>query len=494
MAELSGLPATPPIPRVATFKTVAAFRQHLAKLGLSLACDDEVLPPDQNPLAEGLKIGKRQVGNRFTVHPMEGWDGTPDGQPSDLTIRRWRAFGTSGAKLIWGGEAFAVRRDGRANPHQLYYSEANRKPMADLLNTLKLAHRRRFATVHDLYVGLQLTHSGRYCRPEADHALRPRVAYRHPLLDPKFGVQDDGAVFTDAELGRLIQDYVTSAKAAQEAGFEFVDVKHCHGYLLHELLSANTRTGPYGGSFENRTRMLREIVAAIRRDVQGLDIAVRVSAWDLVPFQHPPAGAPKRGVPVDYESLLPYRYAFGVNADDPLRYDLTEPIRFLKLCQELGIQMVNVSCASPYYNPHLMRPAFFPPSDGYPPPEDPLIGVARQIDAVAELKRTVPGLVLVGTGYTYLQDYLPHVAQAQVRLGRVDSVGLGRMMLSYPDLPADVVEGRPLKRTKFCRTFSDCTTAPRNHLVSGCYPLDDFYKQMPEAKTLKDLKKAQGVA
>ncbi|HEX7927142.1 MAG TPA: NADH:flavin oxidoreductase, partial [bacterium] len=367
-----------------------------------------------------------------------------------------------------------------------------RKPMADLLNTLKTAHRQRFATLHDLYAGLQLTHSGRFCRPEADHALRPRVAYRHPLLDPKFGVKDDAAVFTDAELGQLIQDYVTSAKLAQEAGFDFVDIKHCHGYLLHEFLSAHTRPGPYGGNFENRTRMLREIVAAVRRDAPGLEIVVRVSAWDLVPFQHPPAGAPKRGVPTPH--TLPYPHAFGVNPNDPLKYDLAEPIQFLKLCKSLGVQIVNITCASPYYNPHLMRPAFFPPSDGYPPPEDPLIGVARQIDAVAEMKRAVPDLLLVGTGYTYLQDYLPHVAQAQVRAGRVDSVGLGRMMLSYPDLAADIMEGNPLERTKYCRTFSDCTTAPRNHLASGCYPLDDFYKKMPEAKTLKDIKKAQGVA
>ncbi len=488
------LPPMPPIPRVATLKTVAAFKQHLARLSLSLACDDELLPPGKNPLGQALKINGRNVGNRFAAHPMEGWDGTPEGLPSELTMRRWRAFGTSGAKLIWGGEAVAVRRDGRANPNQLYCSDAFREPLADMLAMLKAAHRQRFGALHDLYVGLQLTHSGRFCRPEPDHALRPRIAYRHPILDAKFGVQDDRAVFTDMELGKLVEDYVTAARTAQEAGFEFVDIKHCHGYLLHELLSAHTRPGPYGGSLENRTRMLREIVAAIRRDAKGLDIAVRVSAFDLIPFQHPPAGAPKLGVPVPHAQWLPYRYGFGADAADPTVPDLTEPISFLRLCQDLGIHMVNITCGSPYYNPHIMRPAFFPPSDGYPPPEDPLVGVARQIDAVARLKQAVPELILVGTGYTYLQDYLPLVAQAQVRLGRVDLVGLGRMMLSYPDLAADVLEGHALERTRFCRTFSDCTTAPRHHLVSGCFPLDPFYKERPEAKTLKDLKKRRGTA
>ncbi|MEE8555686.1 MAG: NADH:flavin oxidoreductase, partial [bacterium] len=474
-------------PRVASLKTVAAFRRHLAGLPIAVACDDELLPPERSPLAQPYRWAGRTIGNRFAVHPMEGWDATIDGKPSELTRRRWCHFGLSGAKLVWGGEAVAIRHEGRANPRQLYYCEANRGPLEALLRELRQAHRERFGGAEDLVVGLQLTHSGRYCRPDPDWRLQPRVAYRHPILDEQFGVNNDSAVMSDSELSGLVEDYVAAARFASEAGFDFVDIKHCHGYLLHEFLSAHTRPGAYGGSFENRTRLLREIVAGIRGAAPGLEIGVRLSAFDCVPFAQPPTGAPARGVPVAHDHLLPYRFGFGLAQDDPLAVDLDEPISFLKLCSDLGISLVNITAGSPYYTPHLQRPALFPPSGGYRPPEDPLTGCARLLAAAAALKRAVPRLGLVGTGYTYFQEYLPLVAQTQIRLGHVDFVGIGRMVLCYPELPADVLSGKPLRRKQVCRTFSDCTTAPRNGMISGCYPLDDHYKARPEAAALKEL-------
>ncbi|GAB4517047.1 MAG: hypothetical protein Kow0047_28850 [Anaerolineae bacterium] len=184
-----------------------------------------------------------------------------------------------------------------------------------------------------------------------------------------------------------------------------------------------------------------------------------------------------------------YPYAFGGDGTG-LGIDLTEPFQFLDLLAELGIRLVCITAGSPYYNPHIQRPALFPPSDGYQPPEDPLVGVARQVNVVAELKRHRPDLIFVGSAYSYLQEWLPNVAQAVVRTGAADVVGLGRMALTYPDMVADVLAGRPLQRKRICRTFSDCTTAPRNGLVSGCYPLDEFYTQRPEAMILKSIKHA----
>jgi 2,4-dienoyl-CoA reductase-like NADH-dependent reductase (Old Yellow Enzyme family) len=189
--------------------------------------------------------------------------------------------------------------------------------------------------------------------------------------------------------------------------------------------------------------------------------------------------------------LLPYRYGFGVNCEQPEKYDLTEPRRFLSLLRDLKIRLVNLTAGSPYYNPHVQRPALYPPSDGYQPPEDPLVGVARQMEATRVLKQEFPDLVFVGTGYTYLQEFLPFVAQAAVREGWVDSVGLGRMVLSYPELPRDVLTGQILKHKRICRTFSDCTTAPRNGLPSGCYPLDSFYKESEMGLQLKKIKAAK---
>ena len=167
----------------------------------------------------------------------------------------------------------------------------------------------------------------------------------------------------------------------------------------------------------------------------------------------------------------------------------TEPIEFINMLAEMGVTMINASCGSPYYNPHMQRPAMFPPSDGYQPPEDPLVGVARQLAATARLKERHPRLTVVGSAYSYLQEWLPNVGQRVLRDGGADFIGLGRVMLSYPELPADVLAGRPLARKRLCRTFSDCTTAPRNGLVSGCYPLDAFYKERLEARALAQIKK-----
>jgi 2,4-dienoyl-CoA reductase-like NADH-dependent reductase (Old Yellow Enzyme family) len=273
---------------------------------------------------------------------------------------------------------------------------------------------------------------------------------------------------------------------AEQAGFHFVDVKHCHGYLGHELLSAVDRPGRYGGSLENRTHFLREVVDGIRANVPGLGIGVRVSAFDFVPFRPGPDG---RGEPEPFGDGT-YRYAFGGDGTG-VGVDLTEPRAFLDLLASLDIELVCVTGGSPYYDPHIQRPAIFPPSDGYQPPEDPLLGVARQIAVTAGLKRHRPDLLLVGSAYSYLQEWLPNVAQHVVRTGMADLVGLGRMALSYPDMVADVLAGRPLQRKRICRTFSDCTTAPRGGLVSGCYPLDKFYKNRPEAEQLAEVKKKQ---
>ena len=485
-------------PKVASFKSPAAFREYLSSLGLSLELDDEVLSAPASPLAQplelhrpglrtqdsGLATRSRTIGNRFAILPMEGWDGTPDGKPSSFTLRRWRHFGKSGAKLIWGGEAVAVRHDGRANPNQLLINDDNLAGLANLRDELVRAHAADHGSTGDLLVGLQLTHSGRYAKPNSKTKMEPMILYRHPILDRRLGLSPDYPVMTDAQIDDLIGDFVRAAVQAQRIGFDFVDVKHCHGYLGHEFLSAFTRPGRYGGSLENRTRFLREIVAGIRRDAPGLDIGVRLSAFDLAPFKKGPDGA---GVPETFDGR--YEFAFGCKPEDPLQIDLAEPAAFLQLLQDLNIELVCITAGSPYYNPHIQRPATFPPSDGYQPPEDPLAGVARQVKVTAELKRQFPQLILVGSAYSYLQEYLPHVAQAQVRLGHVDAVGLGRMVLAYPTLPADVLSGRGVQTKQLCRTFSDCTTAPRNGLISGCYPLDPFYKALPESEQLKALKK-----
>ncbi|HTL57957.1 MAG TPA: hypothetical protein VL361_19870 [Candidatus Limnocylindrales bacterium] len=482
--------------RIPSLKTIDDFRRHISALGLDLPCEDSIVTGASSPLAQPLDffVNHKRIGNRFAVQPMEGWDGTATGGITDEVLRRWRRFGESGAKLIFGGEAMAVRPDGRANPNQLIISDANKSDLAKLREILLNAHRERYANTEDLVLGFQLTHSGRFCKPNDKFRLEPRVAYRHPILDRRFNITSDAQVWTDSEINYLIEDYVRAAKVAWDVGADFVDIKHCHGYLLHEFLSAFSRPGPYGGSFENRTRILRDIVSAIRASGNQIELAVRLSAFDLVPFKPDPAlsnpGKPGPGVPEDFSHCLPYRYGFGVNHNNPLECALSEAFQFLDLCVGLGIKIVNITAGSPYYNPHIQRPAAYPPSDGYQPPEDPLVGVARQIQAVRQLRAKAPkSLLLIGSAYSYLQEYLPHVAQYIVRHNWADLVGLGRMTLAYPNMLADAIATGALSTRLLCRTFSDCTTGPRNGLVSGCYPLDPFYATKPEAQLLKEIKR-----
>ena len=490
-------PASIPFVRLGAVKSLDDFHAVCTALGIELPA--EAIGAGPSPLGEpaAVVINGKRPGNRIVIHPMEGWDGTTTGGASDELRRRWRRFGESGAKMICGAEAMAVRPDGRANPHQLIITEENQAGLAELVGILKGAHAERHGSTEDLVIGFQLTHSGRFCRPHDKARWESRVAFRHPLLDRKFNVTSDAQILTDADVEELIAAFVRAAHVAWAAGADFVDLKHCHGYLLHELLGAHTRPGKYGGSFENRTRILREIVAGIRADGNPIGFGVRLSLFDKVPHRPDPARAlPGKlgpGIPEDFSACLPYRYGFGVNQEDPTEIDLTETFAFVTLCGELGIKVLNTSAGSPYYTPHLQRPAAFPPSDGYQPAYDPLIDVARLIQAVRQVKARAPkGLFVIGSGYTYLQKFLAPVAHAVMRLGWADAIGLGRAVLSYPAMLTDAIAGRPVEKKLICRTFSECTTAPRNGLISGCYPLDKFYTQRPEFAQLKAIKKQLG--
>ncbi|MQG21587.1 MAG: NADH:flavin oxidoreductase [SAR202 cluster bacterium] len=480
--------------RIPSLKTVDAFRGHIDSLDIEIPCDVEIIKnasPISQPLNE-VKINGKRIGNRVAIHPMEGWDGTTGGGVTDPMRRRWRRFGQSGAKLICGGEAMAVRPDGRANPNQLIINKENQRGISELRDILLNAHQEKFGNTEDLAIGFQLTHSGRFCRPNEKFTYEPKVAYKHPILDEKFKVQGEQDVLTDAELDELVIEYVQATRIAREVGADFVDIKHCHGYLLHELLGAHTRDGRYGGSFENRTRMLREIVAAIRADGNDIDLAVRLSTFDMVPHRPDPkrSHSDKLGPGIPEEHELPFPYQFGVDHEDPTKIDLRETFGFVNLCSKLGIKLINTTAGSPYYTPHLQRPAAYPPSDGYQPAYDPLIDVARQIKVVRELKKQLPGgMAIIASGLSYLQEYLPHVCQALLREGWADMVGLGRVILSYPDILNEATECGELKKRLVCRTFSDCTTAPRKGLPSGCFPLDDFYSQSETAAELKAQKK-----
>ncbi len=418
-----------------------------------------------DPLLQPVKIGRLTAGNRLAVHPMEGCDGALDGRPDELTFKRWEAFGAGGAKIIWG-EATAIVPEGRANPRQLLLTDATAGGAGELLERTRLAHRARFGSDNDLLVGLQLTHSGRW-----SHA-RSLIASHHAAIDRVKGADAD--VVDDAYLERLEDRYADAAERAASIGFDFVDIKQCHTYLLNELLAARGRPGPYGGSLENRTRFVTNVIEKIRARVgAGLMLATRINVYDGPTFG---SGANGVGVP-----SLEGETGFGVQQADRISPDLGEPLSVIRRLHDSGVAMVNVTMGSPYFNPHIGRPFERQPVDGYTPPEHPLVGVDRHFRLTAEVQKMFPELVVIGTGYSWLRHYAANAGAANVREGRVSVMGLGRGALAYPDFAADLMgHGRMIDR-KSCIGVSFCTAlmrAKNNELgqfPTGCVPRDPFY-------------------
>lgn len=460
------------------------LKREIDRLGLAI--------PLESDIRESLKpgrIGKRAVGNRFVIHPMEGCDGTLDGRPDEITYHRWGRFARGGAKVLWG-EACAVVPEGRANTRQLLFSRENAPELGRLVAYAREEHRKSCGTADDFLIGLQLTHSGRFAYPT------PSLLVRDPVIDPFARLGKDRAVLppdypvmSDDALDRLQDAYVAAARMAQGAGCDFIDVKQCHRYLLSEMLGARTRPGKYGGTLENRTRFIREVLGRIR-DAVGPDLilATRINLFDGVPYRkHPASGT---GEPV--ETPRPYLNAFGVRPENPLEPDLTEPLLALRVMREAGLQFVNVSAGCPYYNPHFLRPADTPPPDGYEMPESGLIGVDRHFRLAAEVQLAFPDLAVVGAGYSYLRHFAGEAGEANLRAGRISFVGLGRGAIAYPDWVKDLKEKGALERLKSCITVSYCTALMRSknnelgQYAAGCVPRDPVY-----AKLLQEIRKKE---
>lgn len=452
------------------YKTAEALASDARNRGLSIA-----LQTDLSPLTAPATVGGRTVGNRLAIQPMEGCDGDLDGFPGELTFRRYERFGAGGAKLIWG-EAAAVVREGRANTRQLVCDEEHADGLARLLETCRKAHRAAWGRDDDLIVGLQLTHSGRYSVP------RPVLAQHDPVLDHRTIVDKasgaragaDTPLISDDELDRLLDHYVAAARVAWRVGFDFVDVKQCHRYLLNELLSCRTRPGKYGGPFENRTRFIRTLVARLRdEDPRGL-VGTRMNVYDGIAYKNNGGTAP--GEPDRFE--LPVRSAWGTREDDPYTPDMTEPLALVGELKALGLALVNVSMGNPYASPHLLRPFEYAPIDGYLAPEHPLIGVDRHFRLAGEIQQAYPDLPVVGSGYSWLQAFAFQAGAVNVAKGLATFVGIGRGSLSQPDFARHVLLGEPLDPKHTCRTFSYCTALMRSkhnelgQYATGCPPFD----------------------
>lgn len=382
----------------------------------------------------------RTIPNRVVLQPMEGCDCNEDGSPGELTVEKYRRAANSGAGVIWF-EANAVCPEGRTNPRQMMLTEENLPTFRALLDEMREIAEKECG-IRPVFL-LQLTHSGR-------QSIVPMIAYRHPIYEERRPV-DDETIVTDEYLDSLVEKYAMSAKLAMEAGFDGVDVKSCHGYLFQELLSAFTREGRYGGSFENRTRLYLDCIRAVRKVLpEGALLTTRLSVSDMVP----------------------YPYGFGTTAENQL--DMTEPDMLIGKLVDEGIHILNVTVGNPYYNPHVNRPYR---KGGYEAPEVPAVGLARFEYIEKHIKERFPTLTVVGSGLSYYREDLFEQSERQLSEGVCDLVGYGRLWLAYPMFYRDYLNGR-FDGKKCCLACSKCTELMRGKRVSGCAVFNEYYRNL----------------
>ncbi len=425
------------------FETLHALKEKISQLQVDIELHD-----DLSSLGRQVTAGGRTAPNALAILPMEGCDSNPDGSPSELVKRRYNRLGAGGAGLLWW-EACAVAEEGRANPLQMMLTKENLPQFAGLMKSVN--REAECANGHRPVHILQLTHSGRYSRPSG-HKPMPLIPQHDPILDPRVGLTKDSPVLTDAYLEGLVEHYVQSARLALEAGFDGVDIKACHRYLLSELLASHTREGKYGGSFENRSRLLREIITEVRSQL-GEDclIACRFNVFDA----------------------HPYPYGFGEHKDDFMEYDPAEPMQLVRMLCENGVGLLSNSAGNPYYlYPQVTRP-FDQSSMGIPVPEEhPLESIARLFRFTRQIQKAAGSIPVVGNGYTWLRQYLPYAGAANLAAGNCVFVGLGRQAFAYPDAPRDILSGSGMDPKKCCVACSKCTQIMRDHGRTGCVVRD----------------------
>ncbi len=433
--------------------------EDLERLGKRLGVQIEA-SEDVSILAEPVELRGLSIPNSLAVHPMEGCDGDLQGRPSKLTLRRYERFAAGGAGLLWI-EATAVVPEGRANPRQLWLNEKSKDSFAAMVKIIRQDATEAIGPMHKPVLVLQLTHSGRYSKPKG--VAYPLIAQRDPYRDAlapqqkpdanrKSKIPDNWPLVTDEYLDKLQDAYIRAARIAFEVGFDAVDIKSCHGYLINELFACHNRDGKYGGSFENRTRFVLEVIDKIHRELgKDTPVVTRLGVYDAIP----------------------YPYGWGVDKDDYRKPDLTEPKKLIGLLRQRGVNLINITVANPYYNPHVGRPFNEAIVGGYEEPEHPLVGVSRLVNLTGEIQKEFPGIAIVGTGYSWLRTLFANVAAASKANGMATLVGAGRMAFAYPDFAKDIITKGRMYPEKVCVSCSACTQIMRDAGTTGCVVRDN---------------------
>ena len=434
------------------YNTLDALRREMEALGVSIPLSSKM-----GVLEKSLTIRGKRFANSMAIQPMEGCDGTRDGRPDTLTKRRYDRFARSGVGLIWV-EAVAVVQEGRANPRQLYMNGSTLDSFKELVQTIKETCMREHG--FEPVVIMQATHSGRYSKPNG--RPEPIIAYQNPVFEKDNPIAAE-RIITDDALMRLEERFGEAAAEAERAGFDGVDIKCCHRYLNNELLSAFHRPGAFGGSFENRTRLLRNGIRNAQAATGGAFIVTsRLNVYDG----------------------FAYPYGFGVSEDGGLEPDLTEGIRLARQLQdEEGVALLDLTIGNPYVNPHVNRPFDGGP---YVPQEHPLEGVARMVRCVGEIQKACPELAVVSSGNSYLRQYAPMMAAGMLERGLCAIAGFGREAFAYPDFYQDLKHGGAMDPAKCCIACGKCSELMRAGTVAGCVIRDkDVYLPIYQRDVLK---------
>ena len=391
---------------------------------------------------EKLDIHGRTVNNRIVFQPMEGCDGTADGNIGELTERRYMRFAESGAGIIWF-EATAVCKKGRANPRQLYLTEKNMDAYKKLLQNMRRVSMEKFG--YSPLIILQMTHSGRYSKPNG--TPEPIVAYRNSLYE-KDKEDLPYHIITDEECDALPELFVHTAQLAEQAGFDGVDIKCCHGYLFDEFLSAYNRAGKYGVSFENRTRLYFSCIDAVKNALSDkMIVTTRLSAYDGFP------------------------YPFGFGTSSRKEIDLTETEKILSELQTRNIELVNITIGNPYLLPHINRPFINGPEDGE-------TGVQRVVKITGELQRKFPELKLIMSALSFKGADAMDFSEKCLKNRDCTLAGFGRMTFAYPEFYRDFMENGKLDESKLCIKCGNCSKMMRAGGVAGC-PVRDKEVYLP---------------
>ena len=436
------------------YRTLDHLKTRAEELGIRLpfAADTGIL---QTP----VRFGSVTLSNRLGTAPMEGADALPDGSPSDYSIQRYLNLVKGGSAVIWF-EAISVAEEGRSSATQMLLTEENLDAYRKLCDALREAGIK--ANGYAPYIVMQVNHSGRYANPGNRPA--PVIAYRHPWLE-QFRPAENSCIAADDDLKKVEEQFYAGVLLGRKAGFDAADIKCCHGYLLAELTSACERPGIYGGSYENRTRLLKNCIAAAKaHETDQFSITCRLGIYDGYP------SGP----------------SFGSDSQHSAVPDLMEPLQLVReLYGTWGIRALNITMGNPYATTHITRPY---DTGKYVPEEHPLIGISRMIQGTAAVKKAVPQMTVYASAPSYLRQYADLYAAGAVAEGMCDGMLFGRMAFADPDFANEILREGRIHSCEVCLTCGKCGDLIRAHKPVGCVVRDPdtflpFYREFMETQS-----------